>query len=118
MARFTGVLGMAAILVAAWLFSTDRRAIKTKTIAWGLGLQLVLGAFVLRSDMGRWLFQMAGDAIKRLLSFSYAGSAFVFGDLGKDASPLGFIFAFPSRSRSPALCPPRSYRSRQSRGCR
>ncbi len=94
MGRFTGVLGMAAILGLAWLFSTDRRAIKIKTIAWGLGLQLVLGFFVLRSGTGRWLFQIAGDGAKKLLSFSYAGSSFVFGELGKDNSSLGLIFAF------------------------
>jgi CNT family concentrative nucleoside transporter len=94
MGRFTGVLGMAVILGLAWLFSTDRRAIKIKTIAWGLGLQLVLGFFVLRSGTGRWLFQIAGDGAKKLLSFSYAGSSFVFGELGKDNSSLGLIFAF------------------------
>jgi len=94
MGRLTGVLGMAVILAGAWAFSTDRRAIKLKTVAWGLGLQLVLGIFVLRSDTGRWLFQLAGDGTKTLLSFSYAGSAFVFGELGKDNSSLGLIFAF------------------------
>ena len=54
MERFTGILGMAVILGLAWLFSTDRRAIKLKTIGWGLGLQLVLGFFVLRSETGRF----------------------------------------------------------------
>src|SRR5215831_7145706 len=94
MGRFTGILGMAVILGLAWLFSTNRRSIKLKTIAWGLGLQLVLGFFVLRSDTGRLVFQAAGDGAKRLLSFSYAGSEFVFGELGKDHSSLGFNFAF------------------------
>jgi CNT family concentrative nucleoside transporter len=94
MSRLTGILGMAAILAAAWACSTDRRAIKLKTILWGLGLQLALGVFVLRSESGRWLFQVAGDGTKTLLSFSYAGSAFVFGELGKDNSSLGLIFAF------------------------
>jgi len=94
MGRFTGILGMAVILGLAWLFSTDRRAIKLKTIAWGLGLQLVLGFFVLRSETGRYVFQVAGDGAKKLLSFSYAGSEFVFGELGKDHSSLGLIFAF------------------------
>src|SRR5689334_6849603 len=94
MGRFTGILGMAVILGLAWLFSTDRRAIKLKTIGWGLGLQLVLGFFVLRSETGRQIFQAAGDAVNRLLSFSYAGSEFVFGELGKDHSSLGLIFAF------------------------
>ena len=94
MGRFTGVLGMAVILGAAWLFSTNRRSIKLKTIAWGLGLQLVLGFFVLRSDTGRWLFEQAGMYATKLLSFSYIGSAFVFGELGKTNSSLGLIFAF------------------------
>jgi CNT family concentrative nucleoside transporter len=94
MGRFTGILGMAVILGLAWLFSTDRRAIKLKTIGWGLGLQLVLGFFVLRSETGRYVFQVLGDGAKKLLSFSYAGSEFVFGELGKDHSSLGLIFAF------------------------
>ncbi len=94
MGRLTGVLGMTVILGLAWLFSTNRRSIKLKTIAWGLGLQLVLGFFVLRSDTGRWLFEQAGKYATKLLSFSYIGSAFVFGELGKPNSSLGLIFAF------------------------
>src|SRR5216110_724835 len=96
MGRWTGVLGMAVILGLAWLFSTDRRAIKLKTICWGLGLQLALGFFVLRSAVGGSIFGFLGAGANKLLSFSYAGSAFVFGDLGlpKEVSRLGFSFAF------------------------
>ena len=49
MARFTGVLGMLVILAGAYLFSTSRKSIQLKTVLWGLGLQLTLGYFVLRS---------------------------------------------------------------------
>src|SRR5256886_1143523 len=94
MGRLTGLLGIALILGLAFLFSTDRRAIKLKTIAWGLGLQLALGLFVLRVKSGEWLFQKLGNGAKRLLDFSYVGSSFVFGELGKDHSSLGLIFAF------------------------
>src|SRR5216683_1353551 len=96
MGRYTGVLGMAVILGLAWLFSTNRRAIKLKTIVWGLGLQLALGFFVLRSGVGSSVFGFLGAGANKLLSFSYAGSAFVFGDLGlpKELSRLGFSFAF------------------------
>jgi concentrative nucleoside transporter, CNT family len=96
MARFTGILGMAVILGLAWAFSTDRRAIKPKTIAWGLGLQLLLGYFVLRSSFGGRIFAFLGNGANKLLSFSYAGSEFVFGDIGfpKEISRLGFSFAF------------------------
>src|SRR5213594_63276 len=96
MGRFTGVLGMAVILGLAWLLSTNRRSIKLKTIAWGLGLQLALGFFVLRSNVGSSVFGFLGAGANKLLSFSYAGSTFVFGDLGlpKELSRLGFSFAF------------------------
>src|SRR5262244_3448110 len=96
MGRFTGILGMAVILALAWAFSTDRRAIKLKTILWGLGLQLALGFFVLRSGLGGRIFGFLGNGANKLLSFSYAGSEFVFGDIGlpKELSRLGFSFAF------------------------
>jgi concentrative nucleoside transporter, CNT family len=94
MGRLTGVLGIAVILGLAYLFSTDRRAIKLKTIAWGLGLQLALGLFVLRAHSGQVLFGALGGAAKHLLDFSYVGSAFVFGEIGKADSSLGLIFAF------------------------
>src|SRR3989454_5404619 len=96
MGRFAGVLGMAVSLGLAWLFSTNRRSIKLKTIAWGLGLQLALGFFVLRSNVGSSVFCFLGAGANKLLSFSYAGSTFVFGALGlpKELSRLGFSFAF------------------------
>ena len=94
MSRFTGVLGLLTMLGLAYAFSTNRRAIRLKTVAWGLGLQLALGLFVLRVKSGEWLFQMAGNGAKKLLDFSYEGSVFVFGELGKQQSSLGLIFAF------------------------
>jgi CNT family concentrative nucleoside transporter len=94
MGRFTGVLGILTILGLAYLFSTSRRSIRLKTVAWGLGLQLALGLFVLRVKSGEWLFQKLGNGAKKLLDFSYVGSAFVFGDLGTNHSSLGLIFAF------------------------
>ncbi len=94
MGRFTGILGMLVILGLAWVFSANRRAIKLKTILWGLGLQVVLGIFVLRVPAGQIVFQTLGHGAKHLLDFSYYGSSFVFGELGKSDSNLGLIFAF------------------------
>jgi concentrative nucleoside transporter, CNT family len=94
MGRFTGILGLFTMLGLAYAFSTNRRAIRLKTVAWGLGLQVVFAIFVLRSDFGRTLFQKAGDAVTRLLGYAFVGSQFVFGDLGKQGSQLGFYFAF------------------------
>jgi len=78
----------------AFAFSTNRRAIRVKTVVWGLGLQFVLAVFVLRVQAGEWLFAKAGYGAKHLLDFSYYGSSFIFGELGKQNSSLGLIFAF------------------------
>jgi CNT family concentrative nucleoside transporter len=94
MGRFTGILGLFTMLGLAYAFSTNRRAIRLKTVAWGLGLQVAFAFFVLKIDFGRTLFQKAGDAVNRLLGYAFAGSQFVFGDLGKQGSHLGFYFAF------------------------
>jgi CNT family concentrative nucleoside transporter len=94
MGRFTGILGLLTMLGLAYAFSTNRRAIRLKTVAWGLGLQVVFAIFVLKIDLGRTLFQKAGDAVSRLLGYAFAGSQFVFGDLGKQGSHFGFYFAF------------------------
>src|SRR5215468_12163888 len=94
MGRFTGFLGLLTMLGLAFAFSTNRRAIRVKTVAWGLGLQFVLGIFVLRLGAGEWLFAKAGYWAKHLLDFSYSGSVFVFGELGKQQSSSGLIFAF------------------------
>ena len=94
MGRFTGILGILTMLGLAFLFSTNRRAIRVKTVAWGLGLQFAFAIFVLRVDYGRRMFQAMGDAANRVLSYSFVGSEFLFGPLGKQSSNIGFIFAF------------------------
>jgi CNT family concentrative nucleoside transporter len=94
MGRFTGILGILVMLALGFVFSTNRRAIRVKTVAWGLGLQFAFAVFVLKLETGRIMFQKAGDAVNRLLSYAFAGSSFVFGELGKQGSRLGFYFAF------------------------
>jgi len=94
MGRYTGILGLLTMLGLAFAFSTNRLAIRLKTVAWGLGLQIAFAVFVLRLETGRRIFQAAGDGANRVLSYSYVGSEFVFGPLGAHSSNIGFIFAF------------------------
>src|SRR5580704_5217659 len=94
MGRYTGILGLLTMLSLAYIFSTDRRAIRLKTVAVGLGLQIAFAIFVLRVEVGRRMFQTIGAAANRVLSYAYVGSEFVFGDLGKQSSHAGFVFAF------------------------
>jgi CNT family concentrative nucleoside transporter len=94
MGRFTGILGLLTMLGLAYAFSTDRKAIRGKTVAWGLTLQVLFAIFVLKVELGRRMFQAAGDGVKKLLAYAFAGSEFVFGELGKQQSRFGFDFAF------------------------
>jgi CNT family concentrative nucleoside transporter len=94
MHHLIGILGMFTMMGLAYLFSSNRAAINYKTVGWGLGLQIVFAFLVMRWEYGRILFQKAGAAVNWLLDFSFFGSSFVFGDLGKKGSSMGFFFAF------------------------
>jgi CNT family concentrative nucleoside transporter len=92
--RLTGLLGLVAIIGLGVALSNNRRRIDWRVVAWGLGLQTAFAIFVLRVPAGQALFRWLGNVIGAILHFSYAGSAFVFGELGKPDSSLGVVFAF------------------------
>ena len=97
MERLLSLVGLVVILAIAYLFSTERKAIRGKTVVWGLVLQLVFALFVLKTTVGQTVFAWLGDKINRLLQFSFVGSQFVFGKLGTPGGAgenIGFIFAF------------------------
>ncbi len=93
MGRFTGLLGIAVILAVAWLFSSDRRAIRMRILAWGLSLQFLFAVLVLRTDFGK-IFQGIGAGVSAMLEYAEEGSKFLFGPLGVKSGPFGVIFAF------------------------
>ena len=94
MGRFTGIFGLVLLLAACWLFSTDRKAIRWRVVATGIGLQVLFAIVVLRVRWGQLAIAGAGEGARRLLACSFAGSRFVFGEPGAQHSSLGFIFAF------------------------
>ncbi len=94
MDRFTGVLGILAVLAAAWLGSTDRKHIRWRTVGWGLSLQLIFAFFVLRFDFGQRAMAWAGDVVGKMLGCTQAGTKVLFGALGTQNTSLGSIFAF------------------------
>jgi concentrative nucleoside transporter, CNT family len=94
LARLTGFLGLLTMLLIAWLFSTDRKAIRWRTVLWGLGLEWLFALIVLRSTAGERALAAAGQAINQLLAYAFAGSTFIFGNLGAQNSSFGSIFAF------------------------
>jgi CNT family concentrative nucleoside transporter len=80
--RFTGLLGILAVLLAAWLGSTDRKHIRWRTIVWGLGLQVTFAFLVLRFDYGQKFMYWAGGVVTNMLSATFAGTQVLFGQLG------------------------------------
>ncbi len=94
MGRLTGLLGLMTMLALAWLFSSNRRAIRAKTVVLGLALQFVFAIFVLRFSFGRNLLGWAGRGVDKFLEYSFAGSQMVFGDLGRKGGQFGMVFAF------------------------
>ena len=92
--RLSGLLGLVLIIAIGVALSHNRGAIRWRVVAWGLGLQVLFAVFVLRIPAGQRLFLWLGDFVTALLGYSYVGSQFVFGELGKPHSSLGVIFAF------------------------
>lgn len=93
MERFVGLLGLVAIVGAAYLVSSNRRAIQPRVVIWGLALQFGFAFLVLKTDFGQ-LFQIASVAVNALLDYAETGSEFLFGPLGKKTGPFGVVFAF------------------------
>ena len=116
--RLQPILGLVLILLIAYACSTNRRAIRVRTIAWGLGLQILLAMTMLVKitnaghpagiPLGELVFGYLGDKIRDLLAFSTIGSSFVFGAigdgsvwarvmngaLGPEGARYGVVFAF------------------------
>ncbi|HEV2322772.1 MAG TPA: nucleoside transporter C-terminal domain-containing protein [Terracidiphilus sp.] len=95
MGRFTGILGILVVLFLAWLGSTNRKQIRWRTIAWGLGLQFSFAFLVLRFSWGERAMAWAGDVVQNMLASTFAGTSVLFGPLGlPNGTSFGSIFAF------------------------
>lgn len=88
MARFTGLIGVVVLLTLAYALSTDRRAIRWRTVMWGLSLQIFFAVLVIRFPYGRLALSKVAGLVTALLAHSVDGSRFVFGGLGDPRSPL------------------------------
>lgn len=94
MAKYTGVVGLIAILLAAFLFSTKRSAIQKRIVIWGIVLQFAFAFLVLKSPVGKGFYALS-VFVNAVLNYTSAGESFVFGDkLGLKNNQFGVIFAF------------------------
>ncbi len=89
-----GVLGMIVLLIIAFLFSSNRKAINWKTAVLGIGFQLTIAIGVLKIPFVQRIFEWVGSLFVSVLDFTRAGSKFLFEGLVVDMDTFGFIFAF------------------------
>ena len=93
MNQIVGILGIGILLGIAYLLSENKKNINSKTVLWGLGLQIFFALVILKTPIGRPLFSFFDTAITKLISFADTGSEFLF---GSQVDGVGFHPAFES----------------------
>ena len=88
-----GILGMVSLLLIAFLYSNNRKAINWKTVGIGIGVQLVIAFGVIKVPFVQRIFEFVGGLFTSILDFTAQGSQFLFGDL-MNIESFGFIFVF------------------------
>ena len=93
------VVGMVVLLAIAFLLSVNKKSISLRTVGAALLLQIAIGGIMLYFPPGKWAVEQAALGVHKVMSYSDAGSAFIFGSLvGPKMDVLfdgaGFIFAF------------------------
>ncbi len=86
-----GAGGMLVLLAIAVLVSSDRRAIRPRTVLGALGLQIVFGVVVLYWSVGQRALEAASRAVQAVIDSSSEGIAFLFGPVLPEE---GQVFAF------------------------
>jgi concentrative nucleoside transporter, CNT family len=79
-----GLMGMSVLVGFAWILSTDRKRFPVKIVIVGLSLQWLLGLIVLKTDIGKAIFDAIGSVVAVILLGADAGANFVFGELAGD----------------------------------
>lgn len=85
MNQFFGLLGILAILLVAFLFSSDRKAIRPRVVAAAFALQAGIAFLVLYTPWGRAAIQGMAQGVSNLLGYAGEGTAFLFGP--KEGNP-------------------------------
>ena len=89
--KLISLLGIVSFLGLAWAMSSNRRQVPWRVVAWGMGLQLIIGFVVFRTQIGKGVFEAANVAIRKLNEFAGEGAKLVFGALG-DGGKMQEIF--------------------------
>ena len=92
--RYMNIVGIAVILLIAWLCSHNRTRINFKTIGAAFLLHFFIAFFVLKTTLGITLIGYVADVVGKLYQAAEGGIQFLFGALAQNDGPWGFVFAF------------------------
>ena len=84
MERAISALGILVFIGISYAFSVNRRAVRWRIVAWGLGLEFAFALVILKTPWGLTVFKSLGDIVSQFLAFSDVGAKFVFGENFKD----------------------------------
>lgn len=92
MTTFMSLVGMIVLLGIAFAASTNRKAIKLRTVGIAFLMQIVIGGFVLFFEAGKNVLASMSRAVSSVIGYANDGISFLFGPLASQDT-LGFIFA-------------------------
>jgi hypothetical protein len=99
------LLGLFVFIALTWIFSWKPTKVKLRPVIGAIFMQFVLGYIVIRTSWGLTAMQFLADCITTLLSYTLAGSSFVFGWL-TDGSLFGRPFQLVNEEDGYFLGPP------------
>lgn len=93
MERLISLLGLIVMLGIAFALSENKKHIQWRTVLSGVGLQVLFGLLILKTDIGRSVFDTIGKGFNAILGYTAEGAKFLFGSLAVPSDNIGFIFA-------------------------
>lgn len=88
------LLGIAALVGFALLFSRNKKAVDWRLVGIGIALQALFGFLITQVAVVATAFSYISEGFVIFLNFSEDGARFLFGELVNPAGDWGFIFAF------------------------
>lgn len=106
--RGQAVAGVFCFFGLVAMCSSNLRAVRWKTIGWGIALQLILAVLVLKVPWVKTLFEHAKVVVVSFIDFSDKGAEFVFGNLARPGDIAlnpgkEFLFIFAFKALPPIL---------------
>ena len=88
-----GFIGITVLLILSYSISTNKKAIRWKTVFIGLFAQITIAIGVIKIDLIANAFEFFGKFFIKILEFTQSGTNMLLGDFS-NVEKTGYIFAF------------------------